>query len=451
MDKGSELRNRCHINKNEEGDRFVGVKADTEDAVVYFPVGYQLPEDDNEIKRDILHLFRVLSEFTNVSDEVMSMKKFEAPQSVDFPINAYLEIINYYMDSGYYMERDPIFKTSDRGNIDWARTIQRQPALIQANLTPVYTQYTVRESAPNKNKEITRIHTHCVYESFDKLGWLFTPYMPPKPTGSLDVKRFISILTDKLGNTNNDKDKRLFKSMRDMLKYMDDRSIEKQFYFGTDYFEGVWERLIDRIFGIKNKQDYFPRTRWLLQSGMYKEKYPLEPDSIMILDDKIYVLDAKYYRYGVSGNPNHLPDSSSINKQITYGEFIYNQQHIPDGKLFNAFLMPYNSAKNLFELNEPFGNIGVAVGEWKQNIYNYEKIQGIVVDTRYLMYHYTGNPKNSIIALAQSIENAVAANDGLQPIATFADNSMIYDINNQERLAMVAESPTPYEVKTDLE
>ena len=137
MEKESGLRKRCHINTNEEGDRFVGVKADTEGAVVYFPIGYQLPDDEMELKRDVLHLFQVLAEFTDVSDKVLAKKSFETPQSVDFPINAYLEIINYYMESGYYMERDRVFKTSDRGNIDWARTIQRQPALIQANLTPV--------------------------------------------------------------------------------------------------------------------------------------------------------------------------------------------------------------------------------------------------------------------------------------------------------------------------
>lgn len=415
MEKESDLRKRCHINTNEEGDRFVGVKADTEGAAVYFPIGYQLPDDEMELKRDVLHLFQVLAEFTDVSDKVLARKEFEAPQLVEFPINAYLEIINYYMESGYYMERDRVFKTSDRGNIDWARTIQRQTALIQANLTPVYTRYTVRESAPNKDKEITRIHMHCVYESFEKLGWLFTPYMPPKPAGALDVKRFISILTDKLGNTNSDKGKRLFQSMLDMLRHMDERTSEKQFYFGTDYFEGVWERLIDRVFGIRNKQDYFPRTRWLLSHGKYKEKYPLEPDSIMIYDGKMYVLDAKYYRYGITGNPNHLPNSSSINKQITYGEYIYNQGQAADERLFNAFLMPYNAAENVFGIHDAFCNVGMAVGNWKNNTHNYEKIQGILIDTRYLMYHYTGNQKNSVIALAQSIESALAVNNGLLP------------------------------------
>ena len=412
----SEIRKRCHINTNEEGDRFVGIKADSDDAIVYFPVGYHLPENEMDIKRDILHLFRVLAEFTDSSDRVLAMNKFEAPQSVDFPINAYLEVINYYMEkNSYYMETEPIYKTRDRGNIDWAKTIQRQKALIQSDFSPVYTQYTVRESTPNENKLITHIHRHCVYESFSKLGWLFTPYMPEPPQIPLDVKRFIIALNDKLATTYNDKDKKLFRSMKAVLEYMDEKTSEKQFYFGTDYFESVWEKLIDRVFGIKNKKDYFPRTRWRLRKGKYKEKFPLEPDSIMIYNDKIYVLDAKYYRYGITGNPDHLPDSSSINKQITYGEYIHKQRSLPNESLFNAFIMPYNSAKNYFGFTEPFGNIGEAVGDWKGDTYYYERIQGIVVDTRYLMYHYTGNPRNSIITLAESIEKALVENNGLLP------------------------------------
>ena len=46
---GEDIRNRCHVNSNEDGDRFVGVKADSDKAMVYFPIGYQLPETDQEI------------------------------------------------------------------------------------------------------------------------------------------------------------------------------------------------------------------------------------------------------------------------------------------------------------------------------------------------------------------------------------------------------------------
>lgn len=39
-----DLTDHCHVNSNEDGDRFVGIKADSDNAMVYFPIGYQLPE-----------------------------------------------------------------------------------------------------------------------------------------------------------------------------------------------------------------------------------------------------------------------------------------------------------------------------------------------------------------------------------------------------------------------
>ena len=41
-----DLADHCHVNSNEDGDRFVGIKADSDNAMVYFPIGYELPETD---------------------------------------------------------------------------------------------------------------------------------------------------------------------------------------------------------------------------------------------------------------------------------------------------------------------------------------------------------------------------------------------------------------------
>jgi hypothetical protein len=267
---------------------------------------------------------------------------------------------------------------------------------------------------------ITQIHKFCVYESFSKLGWLFTPYLPEKPTIPRNDKMFLILLREKLACTYNDKDKRLFSSMLAMIEYMDEKTKEKQFYFGTDRFEYVWEKLIDRVFGEKNKIDYFPRTRWSLRTGKKRLNAALEPDTIMLHDGKIYVLDAKYYKFGLTGNPNDLPESSSINKQITYGEYIYKEKRFKekygeDVPVYNAFIMPYNASANLFGSSEVYLNIGEATGDWKTEGYKYEHVQGILVDIRYLMHHYTGKPKNQIMRLAQSIEEAFEATGGTLP------------------------------------
>lgn len=422
MDALSELVARCHVNKNEDGDRFVGIKADADNAMVYFPIGYKLPESEQDLRQDILHLISVLSEFTNRTDRVLQMQKFEAPQSVDFPINAYMEVINYFMDqNGYYTEKVAEYKDGDRGKYDWPRTLRNKRPLIQANGTPAYVDYIVRVSAPNDRNMITQIHKFCVYESFVKLGWLFTPYLPEKPTIPRNDKMFLILLREKLANTFNDKDKRLFQSMIAMLEYMDEKTKEKQFYFGTDRFEYVWEKLIDRVFGEKNKADYFPKTRWTLCAGRGRTNAALEPDTIMLHDGKIYVIDAKFYKFGVSGNPADLPESSSINKQITYGEYIATQERFrerygDDVPVYNAFLMPYSALDNRFGTNDIFVNIGEATGDWKISGHKYERVQGILVDTRYLMYHYVGKPKNQIVALARSIESAFEATGGALPL-----------------------------------
>lgn len=403
------ITKHCHVNTNEDGDRFVGIKADSDNVMVYFPIGYQLPDTDAQIRTDIKHLIQVLSEFTTKQDRLLAINKFAAPQTVDFPINAYKAVIEYYFSIGgkYYVEVDPTYKTSATGKQDWSRTVRNQVPLVQQRESVssfIYTEFTVRATTPNNSKQITQINRFCVYEAFKKLGWLYVPHMPEQPGPHPDIRASLVILNSKLGNTNDDKKRNLFQAMKDMLKYMDEKTSDKQFYFGTDDFDHVWEKLIDRAFGEKDKDKYFPRSRWLLQYGHYKEKRPLMPDTIMIYKGKYYVLDAKCYKYGVTGIPNHLPNGSSINKQITYGEYLEKHKGVDVNSLFNAFIMPYNMADNFFGLTDTVGYIGEAVGDWRNNTKHYERIKGIVMDTRHLMYHYMGNPMKEKVALAECIE-----------------------------------------------
>ena len=405
------------MNTNSAGDRFVGLKADTNNATVCFPIGYQLPLRDDELRADIHNLFYVLSDFMKESglEEDASL---DAPRTVRFPIHAYLQIIRDYLRTGrYFIETESEYKTAARGNVSWPRTVREQRALVQKNGSLIFTNMTVRSVTPNADKKITQIHRYCVYEAFEKLGWLYVPYMPEKPGPHPGSQEAVSLLERKLASTHNDLEQALFSSMRAMLLYMDERTSEKRYFFGTDFFERVWEGMIDRAFGIPDKEKYFPKTRWHMDYGESKVKTPLMPDSIMLYNGKVYILDAKLYRYGCSDsdNPSLLPNSADINKQITYGEYIERFKGVPEERLYNAFIMPFNSSKNLFtrldENGSPVpaipdyvGNVGEATGDWKPNPKKYERIQGIVMDTRFLMYHYAGMPERRKGQLAEAIE-----------------------------------------------
>lgn len=135
MDLTKNLRQRCHVNTNEDGDSFVGVKADTDDAVIYFPLGYQLPENDDDLRVDINNLFGVLAAFMK-EDKVIEAPKFEAPRTVDFPIHAYLTVIRGFLRAGrYYIETDPQYKTDTKGRTSWPKTVKEQRALVAVVLT----------------------------------------------------------------------------------------------------------------------------------------------------------------------------------------------------------------------------------------------------------------------------------------------------------------------------
>lgn len=397
------LKDRCHVATGYDGDRFVGIKADTESAEIYFPIGWNLPDDDRTIREDIITLFRILYAF-NKKDKLISARNFKNPQDVDFPIYAYLKIITRFLNDGkYYVESDHEYKVGAKGQISWSRTVRSQRGIVQ-NGSLIFTNTVARHLTPNFNKQITQIHKFCVYEAFDKLGWLYIANKPELPGRCPSVKESIQILTQKISRSNNDNEQELFGAMLNMLKYMDAQSFEKDYLFGTDYFERIWESLIDKAFGIKDKSKYFPKTRWLLDYSTDKEKSSLIPDSIMIYKDKIYVLDAKYYKYGQTGNADDLPGSADINKQITYGEYIAKHLQIPNERLFNAFLLPYNKASNKFGIETVFGNFGEAVGDWKKNTKNYERVQGIVVDTRFLMYNYLKLSEKYLNKLATCVE-----------------------------------------------
>lgn len=412
------LRESCHVNTNEDGDRFVGVKIDENQAVVYFPLGYRLPDDDRILRRDIRALFGVLSTFGYKEDKLLKGSKFVQAHPVDFPIQAYLDVVDYFMENNghYYVESEKRYKPDTKGKINWSRTIKNQRAFIK-NGVPTYVKFEVECQKPLENQLITKINRYCVYHAFQRLGWLYTNQQLEDPgiTTNDGVSRiFIQELRRKYNDTNKDRDKKLFKSMIAMIEFIDNRKLDKNYYFGTDNFEYIWEKLIDKVFGVVNKEDYFPKAVWVERDGTNKgiEKHALMPDTIMVYNNKVYILDAKYYRYGTTHNPDHLPDSSSINKQITYGEYIDSLKDpknpsnklVADGSLFNAFIMPYDSAKDLFGAHDRYLNVAEATGKWKANTKNYEKIQGILMDVRYIMQNYAGEHDEDKLLLSTAIE-----------------------------------------------
>ncbi len=399
------LFDRCRVNTNIENDVFVGIQKKDDYYEVDFPLGYHLSSDEKGLRKDILSLMNVLARYTDKRESELydGIKKDD---SSGIPIQAYLFLIKDYFERGYYKERETLYKVAKRGKINWSKTIKTQKPVMQDN-EAFYLDFVVKKNTINEDELITLVHKYCVYESFDKFGWLFTSFVPAKPRTGLTIKMMISVVNNKLQNTFKDQSKQLFENMLAVLKRLDDDS-QTEFKYGTYRFEYVWEKMIDKVFGISEKSDYFPKTTWNLLEDKKYDNASLEPDSIMIYNDKVFVLDAKYYKYGWSGAAGHLPESTSINKQITYGEYIAEaDKFIKNGEhpvVYNAFLMPYDAKGKRFPTGEPIHFIGTATSDWKTGNQKYENVVGVLMDVKYLMEIDNRLDESEIMKLAMLIE-----------------------------------------------
>lgn len=405
------LRERCRINTNYDADTFVGVKVTKEDISVSFPLGYRLGEGDSELKKDILLLMSVLSR--NTDKKASEIDKAERRSETALPIYSYLYVISDYFTRGYYKETETINRVAKKGKINWNKTIKTQRAYID-NENVYYLDFVTRKQNVNENELITLIHEYCVYVSFEALGWLFTSFKPRKPGLKWNKTLFSNVVKKKLSETFNDRNRQLFVNLLSIIESMGDDEARKDYKYGTYDFEYIWETMIDKAYGVLNKSDYFPSTRWQLKGEEHENSY-LRTDAVMIKDGTVYVLDAKYYKFGNTGRAGDLPDSSDINKQITYGEYIAENEAFldPEGnhlKVYNAFIMPYDSYGEKFHTRQDLHFIGSAISDWKSSdgTKPYEKVAGVLLDVKSLMQDYTHDDMR-ISELADLIEKKISS------------------------------------------
>ncbi len=405
------LEKFCSVSDNTHVEDFVGIRTVNGKPEVKFPLGFSLSNNDEQIRRDIIHLLTVLRDFTKrrEGDIPHGFEKSE----IAFPLFSYQYIILNYLSNGYYQEKEIQYTRSVKGKINWKKTIQKiQPQLSGGNV--VYLENIVKTNKIKEDNLITQIHQYCVYESFLKFGWLYmlSTKLPLAPKIKFNSTLFLTVLEKAYENTFNLDKKKLFKSMMNIIMYKEERTHEVDFSFGVDRFEYVWENIIDYVFGESNKEAYFPHARWYMVGGSHGgvQSSALEPDSIIIRNNKAYILDSKYYKYGVTNDVRDLPHTDAIQKQITYGEYLCNvNTGALDGRkkeyddIYNAFVMPFDCGGT----EEKYKFIGIATADWKENTRNYEKIVGLLVDTRHLIESYARYNLLEIDRIIKKIEDEV--------------------------------------------
>ncbi len=180
--------------------------------------------------------------------------------------------------------------------------------------------------------------------------------------------------------------------------------------YWTESYENNWEYMVNEVFGNKNPEDFFPWTSWHIAGKTYYNS-KLRPDTILAYEDKLYIIDSKYYRFWITWDPRHLPQSDSIQKQITYWDYVENNKNYSD--IYNAFILPYNRENNPFNVGWNIEYYGFSKSDWRSNEKkNYEHVALILMDTKYLIDCYFWNEEKEIENLVKSIEKILATYDG---------------------------------------
>ena len=432
----------CESKANSETE-FVGIRCEKSkeggvlETSIIFPLGYfkddsalrELPEE--ELRECVVNLFTVLSD-PSLQEQIhqdSSISTFaEEHGESEFPMVSYLNVIRNFLDFGYLDEKEILYKKGANGKIHWGRTIKAvQPVITEDAQNLVYLDFIARKVSYNEDTLITQVHKFCVHDALVKLGFLFGIDPSEEPLLDFDYDLFCNAIHSKLAKTFNDRDLRLLADLARIVEYLaghktEDGKIANEFYFGVKKFAPVWEAMVDKIFGKLpqglSKSDFNPHLKFVIEGSKNdagisyqddddkdeKHRSTLRPDTIMSLSSSVFILDSKYYKYGLTGFYSHLPGAESVCKQMAYAEYVeqlMQEKEIPafagmtSGNIYNAFIMPYcadaegaSASSATFQMKR----VGYIYGDWKDCKRPYHKIHCILLDMKSVMRNYANNP-----------------------------------------------------------
>lgn len=384
----------------DKSNSFVGIKIDEGIVKVFVPRVFR---EDEDWKKDIRLFLK--------SIEIAKTKNTEninkGSKNIDnaWPIDSYLWLINDYLENGLYYNREKKLSRSNSGKIEWKRTLQQVPIYSDGNI--IYDQLITSKMTP-ANDMITHIYKLCLRQSVDKIGWLFNYNFHIQIDQIVSIKEMIMRVRKELNETFDDIKRIRFNHMLNILKTTEgDNMLSSHYSYGITNYYYVFETMVDMLFdGITGdeKKKYDPNGYWQLNGQNRFLASRLRPDTILKRNDKTYILDAKMYQYGATHDRSKLPETQSLQKQITYGDFVSN--NLRDKNIRNAFILPYNKCLKSF-INDP-GAIkyndsnlvyfGYAYVDWRddEDFQDYDNIYAFGIDFNYLLNNYK-NPDYEII------------------------------------------------------
>ncbi len=384
------MKKKVELIQVPSSNNFMGLKIEENRVKVFLPSVFRIEEN---WKRDVILFLKSLA-IAKKQEEKMNAGNRENKDI--WPIESYLWIIRDYIENGYFYIHEKTYKQSNTGKIDWKRTLKNVPLYSGDNI--IYDKLVTTKTTPT-NDIIAQTFKWCLKVSQERIGWLFNYNFQEEIYRKFSITEMIKAVRDNLNST------------------FDDQKNSNLCTYGVNNYYYAYETMIDNLFGgiQDQKKIYNPNGYWTLINHQRTKASDLRPDTILIKDKKTYILDAKMYKFGYTHSVKDLPETQSIQKQITYGDYIHH--NLKDKHVRNSFILPYNKELEVFKkdnnliryLNDNLVYIGFADVDWRSdlNMEDYDNIFSYCIDFNYLLRNYRAPDHKMINSLCDSIEHRI--------------------------------------------
>lgn len=372
-----------YVNDSQE---FVGIEIDKSTVTIHLPKF--LENRLIHFQNDILSFLKTIKYAKDVENKIINGSDLNKDV---WPIDSYIWLIKDYMENGLLKNMDLKYLKNKPGRIIWKKTLNQDPIITDGNI--VFDKL-ITSKQLYSNDILSYIHKYCLMISNERIGWLFPSLiLEPLDEISISLNEMKHYTRRASTHTFNDMNSFRLKNMLTVLNGVDNLNNQlEHFSYGTKNYNYSFEFMVDKIFGgIRKeiKKKYNPRSFWKIRDEIYS-KSVLKPDSIVFKSDIIFLIDSKYYQFGITNLIAHLPETESIAKQIVYYEEL--KMHYPTKKIINIFFLPFNEKRS--EINMGHNHIlhfGNAYPSWKKTTdSNHEfKISGYFIDLKFLIDNHT--------------------------------------------------------------
>lgn len=394
----------------EKANDFIGFNIDKSGVTVYAPQSFR---KEDKYKSDLVALLKSIS--LAKTKEIEKNKKGSDKSDSIWPVESYLWIVRDYLENGFYYNREKTYSNSNSGKIDWKKTLKQVPIFSNGNI--IYDKLVTSRMAAS-NDLVAEIYKLCLKHSVSKIGWLYNFDFHIEAQQFVSVTEMVSIIKKELDNTFDDIRRMRFNHMLKILNTSEGTKVSSNTYtYGIENYYYVFETMVDMLFdGLdeKKKRQYNPNGYWQLNNQGEKKASSLRPDTILKRDGKTYILDSKMYQFGVTHKIEDLPETQSLQKQITYGDYV--SKIDKTDKVRNAFILPYDKKKefddNIDVVRYRDGDlayVGEAHVDWRndKSKTDYDNIYAYLIDFNYLLRNYKRVDYQMIDELCQSIEEKI--------------------------------------------